>query len=140
MQQMLLLALFLTLALLGGCEDDAERQRHIAAEQEAELSRLSDPAHGADELRKRLLQNLKLSDPYIAIWVDTWDARVIPASTPWTVRCDEISGLSIAFTTNLTDLTGGLGIRLSEARPNKEQCLDIAMSTAKILDAVLGGR
>ena len=137
---MRLLALLLTIALLGGCEDDAKRRRAIAADEDSELLRLTDPAHGFDELRKRLLQNIKLSDPYIAIWVDNMDVRVIPASTLWTVRCDQISGLSIAFTTNLTDLSGGLEMRLSEARPNKEQCLNIAMSTAKVLDAILAGR
>ena len=137
---MRLLALLLTIALLGGCEDDAKRRRAIEADEDSELLRLTDPAHGFDELRNRLLQNVKVSAPYIAIWVDNMDVRVIPASTPWTVRCDGFSGLSIAFTTNLTDLSGGLEMRLSEARPNKEQCLNIAMSTAKVLDALLNGR
>jgi hypothetical protein len=67
------------------------------------------------------------------------DVRAIPASTPWTVRCDPIMGLSIAFTTSLTELEGGFEIRLSEARLGKEQCLDLAMSTAKVLDAILAG-
>ena len=138
---MRVVALFMTLALLSGCEDETARQRQaFAADHEAELLRLTDPAHGADELRKRILQNLKLSAPYIAIWVETMDARAIPVATPWTVRCDGISGLSIAFTTNLTDLAGGLGIQLSEARPTKEQCLDLAISTAKVLDVILAGR
>src|SRR4051812_13170471 len=116
---MRVVALLISIALLGGCDDDAERRRHTVAEQDAELSRLSDPVHGADELRRQLLQNLRLSDPYIAIWVNGWDVRVIPASTPWTVRCDQISGLSIAFTTTLTEYAGGLEMRLSETRPNK---------------------
>jgi len=133
-------ALLITVALLGGCEDDAERRRAMAADEDVELLRITNPAHGTDELRKRILQNLKLSDPYIAVWIDNMDARVIPISTPWTVRCDEINGLAIAFTINLTDLSGGLGLRLSEARPTKEQCLDLAISTAKILDAILVGR
>lgn len=137
---MRVVAVLITMALLGGCEDDAERQRAMAADQEAELFRITDPAHGADELRKRILQNLKVSGPYMAIWLDEMEVRAIPASTPWTVRCDEFAGLSIAFTTNLTDLSGGLGIRLSEARPTKAQCFDIAMSTAKVLDAILVGR
>ena len=137
---MRLLALFITLALLGGCEDEAERRRVRVAEEHTELLRLNDPAHAYNELRKRILQNLKLSTPHIAIWVNNMDARVIPASTPWTVRCDEISGLSIAFTTSLTDWAGGLEMRLTEARPNKEQCLDLAVATAKVLDAILAGR
>src|SRR5882757_4438672 len=116
---MRVVALVITMALLLGCQDDAERRRAVAADENAELLRITDPAHGTDELRKRILQNLKLSDPYVAILADNMDARVIPASTPWTVRCEEISGLSIAFTTNLTDLAGGLEIRLSDAQPNK---------------------
>src|SRR3954447_11264 len=102
---MRVVAILITMALLGGCQDDADRRRAIAADEDAELFRLTDPAHGVDELRNRILQNLKLSGSSIAIWVDG-DARVIPASTPWTVRCDRYNGLSIAFTTNLTDLTG----------------------------------
>jgi hypothetical protein len=137
---MRMVTLLIAMALLLGCQDDTERRRAIAADENAELLRITDPAHGTDELRKRLLQNLKLSDRYIAILADNTDARVIPASTPWTVRCDEVSGLSIAFTTNLTDLAGGLEIRLSEARPKKEECLDIAISTAKALDAILASR
>ncbi len=137
--KMRIVAVLITMALLGGCNSDAERRRAVAADQEAELFRITDPAHGADELRKRILQNLKLSGPHIAIWLDEMEARAIPASTPWTVRCDRVFGLSIAFTTNLTDLSGGLGIRLSEAELTKEQCLDIAISTAKVLDAILAG-
>ena len=137
---MRIVAVLITMALLGGCEDDSERRRAMVADQDAELLRITDPAHGADELRKRILQNLKLSSPYIAIWVEEMEARAIPASTPWTVRCDGFTGLSIAFTTNLTDLSGGLVMRLSETRPTKEQCLDIAMSTAKVLDAIVVGR
>src|SRR3954451_8075559 len=106
---MRVVALLITMVLLGGCEDDAERRRAIAAADDAELSRLTDPAHGADELSNRIMQNLKLSGSFIAIWVDGMDARVLPASTPWTVRCDKYNGLSIAFTTNLTDLAGGFG-------------------------------
>jgi hypothetical protein len=132
--------LLITMTMLCGCENDAERRRAIAADEDAELLRITDPAHGADELRKRILQNLKVSGPYMAIWVDDMEARAIPVSTPWTVRCDGFAGLSIAFTTNLTDRSGGLGIQLSEARPTKEQCLDIAISTAKVLDAILAGR
>ena len=132
--------LLIMLALLGGCENETERRRAIAADQDAELFRITDPAHGADELRKRILKNLKLSGPYIAIWVEEMEARAIPASTPWTVRCDGYAGISIALTTNLTDLSGGLVMRLSEARPTKEQCLDLAISTAKVLDAILAGR
>jgi hypothetical protein len=128
------------MAVLCGCKDDAERRRAMAADEDAELSRITDPAHGADELRKRILQNLKLSGPYMAIWVDDIEARAIPVSTPWTVRCDGFAGLFIAFTTNLTDLSGGLEIRLSEARLTKEQCLNISISTAKVLDAILVGR
>src|SRR4051794_28172869 len=124
---MRVVALLITLALLGGCDDDAERRRAIAAADDAELFRLTDPAHGADELRNRILRNLKLSSPYIAVWIDG-DARVIPTSTPWTVRCDRYNGLSIAFTTSMTNLGGGFGIKLSDAPPNKAQCLDIAMS------------
>src|SRR5881394_2443371 len=123
-------ALLITMAMLCGCDNDAERRRAFAADQDAELFRITDPAHGADELRKRILQTLKVSGPYLAIWLDEMEARAIPASTPWTVRCDGFAGLSIAFTTNLTDLSGGLGIRLSEARPTKEQCLDISISAA----------
>jgi hypothetical protein len=134
------LAVLMTMALLGGCENDAERRRAMAADENAELLRITDPAHGADELRKRILQNLKLSSPYLAIWVDDMEARAIPVSTPWTVRCDGYAGVSIAFTTNLTDLSGGLVMRLSETRPTKAQCLDIAISTAKVLDAIVVGR
>ena len=137
---MRVVTLLITMAVLCGCQDDAERRRAMAADQDAELFRITDPAHGADELRKRILQNLKLGGLYIAVWVDDTDARAIPATTPWTVRCDGFAGLSIAFTTNLTDLSGGLVMRLSEARRTKAQCLDIAMSTAKVLDAILAGR
>src|SRR3954467_9943568 len=98
----------MAMALLGGCNNDAERRRAVAADQEAELLRITDPAHGADELRQRILQNLKLSGPHIVVWLDEMEARAIPASTPWTVRCDRIFGLSIAFTTNLTEPSGGL--------------------------------
>ena len=132
---MRMLALLITMALLGGCDDDAERRRHIVAEQDAELLRLSDPAHGSDEIRKRVLENLKLSNPYVAIWVHSMYARVIPVATPWTVRCDDMSGLSIAFKTDLTELWDGLEMRLSEARPSKDVRSDIVMSTAKVLDA-----
>src|SRR4051794_39422824 len=107
-------AFLMTMALLGGCESDAERRRAMVADEDAELARITDPAHGADELRKRILQNLRLSRPYIALWIDDMEARAIPASTPWTVRCDGFAGLSIAFTATLTDLSGGLGIRLLE--------------------------
>ena len=136
------MALLTTATLLGRCDDDrAARQRAVEAiEHDVELFRLTDPAHGADELRRRILQNLKLSDPYIAIWVDGMDARAIPASTPWVIRCDTINGLAIAFTSNQPDEAGGLGIRLSEVRLNKAQCLDVAMATAKVLDAILAGR
>jgi hypothetical protein len=137
---MRVLILLITMTWLCGCENDSERRRAIAADEDAELFRITDPAHGADELRKRILQNLKLSGPYMAIWIEEMEARAIPVSTPWTVRCDGFAGLSIAFTTNLTDRSGGLGIQLSEARPTKEQCLDIAISTAKVLDAILAGR
>jgi len=133
-------ALLISLAVLTGCDNDAERRRIVAADQDAELFRITDPAHGADELRMRILQNLKLSSGYMAVWVDDMQAQAIPASTPWTVRCDRASGLSIAFTTSMTELTGGLEIRLSEARPSKAQCLDMAMSTATVLNAILAGR
>jgi hypothetical protein len=128
------------MAVLGGCDNDAEQRRVIAADQDAELFRITDPAHGAEELRMRILQNLKLGGSHVAVWVDNTQAQAIPVSTPWTVRCDHYGGLSIAFTTNLTELTGGLEMRLSEARPSKAQCLEIAMTTAKVLDAILAGR
>ena len=137
---MRVVALLIAMALLGGCDNDAERRRIIAADQDAELFRITDPAHGAEELRMRILRNLKLGGSYMAIWVFDTDARAVPIATPWTVRCDRYSGLSIAFTTNLTELSGGLEIRLSEAHPTKEQCLDMAISTAKVLHAILAGR
>ena len=138
---MRVLALLIVAALLGGCEDDAAKRRQaFAADQEAELLRLTDPAHASDELRKRLLQNLRLSGPYTAVWVHNGYARVIPVATPWTIRCDDISGLSIAFKADLTDLWDGLEMQLSEARFNKEQCLSIAIATAKVLGGILSGR
>ncbi len=76
----------------------------------------------------------------MAIWAFDTQAQAIPVSTPWTVRCDRYGGLAIAFTTNLTELSGGLEIRLSEAQPSKAQCLDMAISTAMVLRAILGGR
>ena len=77
---------------------------------------------------------------HIAVRIYGSEVQVIPASTPWAVRCDDIGGISIAFTPNVTDTTGGLVVQLSEARPHQTQCLDIALSTAKVLDAVLAGR
>jgi hypothetical protein len=43
----------------------------------------------------------------VAIWADDMQAQAIPVSTPWAVRCDRYGGLSIAFITNLTELSGG---------------------------------
>ena len=135
--------LFLPLVLvtlLCGCNEDDERRRTVAADRAAEWSRITDPAHGADHLRSRILQNLKVGGPYIAIRTQGSDVQVIPASTPWTVRCDDIAGLSIAFTSNVTDASGGLVVQFSEARLNAEQCLEIALPIAKVLDAILAGR
>ena len=134
--------LFLLLApvtLLCGCNQDDERRRTIAADRAAELFRITDPVHGADQLRSRILQNLKVGGPYIAIRINDSDVQVIPAATPWTVRCDYIAGISIAFTSNVTDPSGGLVMQISEARPNSQQCLEIALPIAKVLDALLAG-
>src|SRR3954454_9870991 len=72
---MRVVAVLIMMALLGGCNNDAERRRAVAADQEAELLRITDPAHGADELRQRILQNLKLSGPHIVVWLDEMEAR-----------------------------------------------------------------
>ena len=135
--------LFLLLALvtlLCGCNQDDERRRTIAADRAEEWLRITDPVHGANHLRSRILQNLKVGGPYIAIRINDFDVQVIPAATPWTVRCDDIAGISIAFTSNVTDLSGGLVMQISEARPNSQQCLEIALPIAKVLDALLAGR
>ena len=133
----LLLAL---VALLCGCNQDDERRRTIAADRAEEWLRITDPAHGADQLRSRILQNLKVGGPYIAIRINDSDVQVIPAATPWTVRCDHIAGISLAFTSNVTDPSGGLILQISEARPNSQQCLEVALPIAKVLDALLAGR
>ena len=136
-----LLALASVLAMLSDCRGDDERRRQtLAAERATELLRITDPAHGAEQLRSRILQNLKVSGPFVAVRIYHSDVQVIPSSTPWTVRCDEISGIAIAFTPNVTDTAGGLAMLLSESRPYQEQRLDIALSTAKVLDAILAGR
>jgi len=134
--------LFLLLALgilLCGCNQDDDRQRTIAADRAAELSRITDPVHGADQIRRRIVQNLKVDGPYIAIRINDGDVQVISAATPWTVRCDYIAGISIAFTSNITDQSGGLVMQISEVRPDSQQCLEIALPIAKVLDAVLAG-
>src|SRR5947207_3171943 len=82
--------LFLLLALvtlLCGCNQDDERRRTVVADRAAEWLRITDPAHGADHLRSRILRNLKVGGPYIAVRINDSDVQVIPAATPWTVRC-----------------------------------------------------
>ena len=115
-------------------------RRAVATEQAAELLRITDSAKAADELRVRILQNLKLGGAYIAVIVHDTDVQVIPASTPWTVHCDPYAGISVEFISKGTDRPGGLVIQVSAARPNKEQCLEIALSTAKAVAAILAGR
>ena len=130
----------ITVAVLRGREADEARRRAFATDQAAELLRITDSAKAVDELRGRILQNLKLGGPYIAVIVHDTDVQVIPASTPWTVHCDPYAGISVEFISKVTDRPGGLVIQVSEARPTKEQCLEIALSTAKAVAAILAGR
>jgi hypothetical protein len=138
----LVLAVIVAVAIsvLRTRDQEDDRRRVVATDQTAELLRITDPAQAAGELRSLILQNLKLSGPYIALTMHDTDVQVIPASTPWTVRCDGFAGISIAFTANVTDTSGGLVMQLSEARPNKTQCIEIGLASAKALGAILAGQ
>jgi hypothetical protein len=135
-----LLAPMAVAGLLWRGDKVEERRGPVVADQDAELLRINDPVNGTDRLRHRILQNLKVESSYVAITIFDSEVHVIPASTPWTVRCNDISGISIAFLLNGSDPSGGLVLQLSDARPNKEQCLEIALSTANLLATLIPGR
>jgi hypothetical protein len=134
-----LLAPIAVAGLLWRGDNVEQRRGPVVTDQDAELLRINDPVNGADRLRRLILQKLKVENPYVAVTIFDSEVQVIPASTPWTVRCGDSAGIAIAFTTNGTEPSGGLIVQLSDARPNKEQCLDIALSTAKLVETVLAG-
>jgi hypothetical protein len=135
-----LLAPIVVAGLLWRGDNVEERRGPVVTDQDAELLRTNDPVNGGDRLRRLILQKLKVESPYVAVTIFDSEVQVIPASTPWTVHCGDSAGIAIAFTTNVTEPSGGLIVQLSDARPNKEQCLDIALSTAKLVEIVLAGR
>jgi hypothetical protein len=134
-----LIAPFAVASVLWRGEKVEERRATILADRDAEFARIFDSAHGSDRMRSLILHSLKVAPPYVAVTTAS-EVHVIPASTPWTIRCDDISGISIAFIANAADLSGGPVLQLSGARPNKEQCLDIGLSLAKLLETILAGR
>jgi hypothetical protein len=120
-------------------ETAEETRRTVLVNRDGELQRIADPATASNELRRRLLQTLKVAGPYVAITVDGDEVHAIPVATPWVVRCDPFGGIAVAFSPAGTDPSNKLEMRLSNVRPNKEQCLDIALSTARLLQTILDG-
>jgi hypothetical protein len=109
-------ALGLVASLLANCGDDekrkadrereekgrAERLAKSKAEREAEAALMADPVAAARELESRISAWLTIQDGLIIVRGNTttwswgqpagkgrWPLQVMPATTPWFVRCDD---------------------------------------------------
>lgn len=128
------------LAALSSCSEDKEREKHALAGNETAVRALTDPVHGQTELRRLLQQKVAVSGDVVAVKGLTAGVQAIPLATPFVVRCDGASGVTLAFSPNLADDYSGLVVEISRALPSADDCMAITLTATKALNAILAGR